>query len=66
MSVTVLNVPSEQRLASIEPEIHSKGFCYAAEDIRHDVLIVSQRMQAIKRYIEECKARGWSALNSED
>ena len=54
MSVTVLDVPRQQRLASIQPEIHSKGHCYAAEDIRRDVLIVSQRMQAIKSYIEDC------------
>ena len=53
MGLTVLDV-THRRLASISPEIHSKGHCYAALDVRRDVLIVAQRMAAIKSLIEEC------------
>ena len=51
---TILNLPNNQRVASIENEIYSKGHCYLAEDVaRRQLLVVAQRMVNVQRAIEE-------------
>ena len=52
-SPQVLELPKGMRITTVRPEIHSKGSCYAAEDVRRAVLCVAQRMSAIQTAIEE-------------
>ena len=52
-SPQVLELPKGMRLTMVKPEIHTKGHCYAAEDLRRAVLIVGQRMSAVQAAIEE-------------
>ena len=52
--VSTVEIPDHQRVASIENEIHSKGYCYAAEDVaRRQLLVIAQRMVNVKQAIEE-------------
>ena len=53
-TLSTVEIPDHQRVASIENEIYSKGFCYAAEDVaRRQLLVVAQRMVNVQRAIEE-------------
>ena len=52
--LSTLEIPDDQRIASINNEIYSKGHCYAAEDVaRKQLLVVAQRMINVQRAIEE-------------
>ena len=51
---TVVDVPSNQRLASVAQEYYSKGRVYAAEDVlRRQILVVAQRMKHVQTAIED-------------
>lgn len=53
MSLTILNLPGDQRVTRIAPERNSKGNLYVAEDLsRHQVLICAQKMANIQAAIE--------------
>lgn len=54
MTLSTVEIPDHQRVASIENEIHSKGHIYAAEDVsRRQLLVIAQRMINVQRVIEE-------------
>ena len=51
---TVVDIPRNQRLTSVSPEYYAKGHCYAAEDVlRHQILVVAQRMKHVQTAIED-------------
>ena len=51
---TVVDVPSNQRLASVAQEYYSKGRVYAAEDVlRRQIIVVAQRMKHVQTAIED-------------
>ena len=53
-TLSTVEIPDNQRIASIGNEIYSKGFCYAAEDVaRRQLLVVAQRMVNVQKAIEE-------------
>ena len=53
-TLSTVEIPDHQRVASIENEIYSKGFCYAAEDVaRRQLLVIAQRMINVQKAIEE-------------
>ena len=41
----LMKLPDHKRVVTIEPELYSKGWVYAAEDARRQFLIVSQRVK---------------------
>ena len=52
--LSTLEIPDNQRIASINNEIYSKGHVYAAEDVaRKQLFVVAQRMINVQRAIEE-------------
>ena len=51
----LMKLPDHKRVVTIEPELFSKGWVYAAEDARRQFLIVSQRVKFLQRTIaHEC------------
>ena len=56
---TVVDVPNNQRLASVAQEYYSKGRVYAAEDVlRRQILVVAQRMKHVQTAIEDPRICG--------
>lgn len=54
MTPTFVDLERDQRLTSVENEIHSKGRVYVAEDVaRRQLLVIAQRMINIQHAIEE-------------
>ena len=50
----MVEILDHQRIASVDTEIHSKGSCYAAEDVtRRQLLVIAQRMINVQKVIEE-------------
>lgn len=52
--LSTVEIPENQRIASIGNEFYSKGHVYAAEDVaRKQLLVIAQRMVNVQRAIEE-------------
>ena len=49
----VFDLLDDQRLASVKKEWYAKGHIWTAEDVRREVLILSQRMTHLQIAIEE-------------
>ena len=53
-SCVVVDLPVHKRISSVQPEIHSKGHVYVAEDVlRRQILVLAQRMVAVQTVIED-------------
>ena len=54
MTLLMLDLPDDKRVALIESEMYSKGHCYVAEDmVRRQLIVIGQRMVHIQSAIEE-------------
>ena len=51
---TLIEVPSDQRLAKVNKELYGRGNVFCAQDVcRHDILILSQRIANLVTAIED-------------
>lgn len=49
----LVNLPDDQRLVRVEREWYAKGFIYACQDVRRELLILSQRVTYLQQAIEQ-------------
>ena len=49
----LVDLPDDQRLVRVEREWYAKGFIYACQDVRRELLILSQRVTYLQQAIEQ-------------